>query len=648
MTKSEPIETFTAETNCCFVSPANMRCTLKISVNALYTYSLIEGFLISIKDQIENFDLGKKMINFKMKNLKLMLDIKKCGFTIPHKLIIALIEVLEEVFGVTDDVFKKFLTNWNIDYKGIRPVQRGYGLGFANYLATMILYILASDYSTCFHIFNDDQVIGLPNFMNYVNDSKNVLDGIIKFYESFDVIINRKKTFISSYMHYLEEVYDDKGNKYKNYSKKNRGKLNIVQSMFECNRLATHFAMVSIISQGDFQDLIPEIVHVYKEIGYTFHPYEILSSVYDGGLFPEDARVLTQGMHNLPSYFIYIEKYEQLVKSFFNKYEVSKTKYDVFNVSEAQYMDIDTSNIDIFEDFNLRSDVKPRHWRRLYKKLLKKVRYRQRFGFNALEIWKRRSERLLATVIPSNWIICRDFDNFSSYEHDISIGQTNQLKALYMIVSGQDLSDEEKAAFLPPYYRIHGIKYPEDLIRSVPFEVPISDLRATEIYYRKKVDFIQPWLYRYFTPYWKERFEFVYNRIYYNLYRNMKLNKPIKQISQKKLVKKSNFLITTEEIPLVNMAEELAESSNSFTLEQLRQEGSIEDQLNLKVDDETRLEYPEQLFVNDFDNMQVLEEDEEIDFLNDMNDDDPYGYVIDPDDKPAENAGGNLPNLDWD
>jgi len=69
-------EHFNAEENLCYVSPGNMRCTLKISVRALYMYSLIEGLIISIKDQIENFDLGKRIGKIKLKNIKLMLDIK--------------------------------------------------------------------------------------------------------------------------------------------------------------------------------------------------------------------------------------------------------------------------------------------------------------------------------------------------------------------------------------------------------------------------------------------------------------------------------------------------------------------------------------------------------------------------------------------
>jgi len=650
MSKSTPIKHFDAESNLCYVSPGNMRCTLKVSLDALYVYSLLEGLIISIKDQIEGFDLGKQMQEIKMKNLKLMLDIKKCGFTIPHKLIVALIETIEELLGVKDDCFKEFLTTWTLEYNGgATPVKRGYGLGFSNYLATLILYIIASDFSKKYHIFNDDQVISLPDYMNYVTDTSQVLDGIVKYYESFDIIINRKKTFISRYSHYLEEVYDENGKKFKNYSKKNRGKLNIINSMFDVSRLCTHFSIISIISQGDYQDLLEEIVFVYKKIGYCFHEYEILASVYDGGLFPEDARVLVKGMHILPGYYVYIKEYEQLVKNFFKKFEINLTKYDIFTVAEAQYLDIDTTSVDIFEDFRQRGNVRPRDWSRLYKKLLSSITNRKHENqLNSLNIWKRRSEKLLATVIPREWLIIRHFDEASSYEHDVSLVQENEtLKTIYKIVFNQPLTIKDKAQMLPPYSRIHGLKYPDYLIRSVPFEVPIKDLRATELYFRAQIDCIRPDMIRYLTPYNFFKFEYLFNEYYYTLFRSGDLHKKTKEIKQRKLLK---FVARpSKQEPLIGFDEELQIAGLKLSQAISDLNSNFEDQFEeKKVEVVQDFMHPDHIFQNDIqeENFEDLEEAEVV-FTNDQDDDDPYNYVID-EEKTKEVITSEQPDLDWD
>lgn len=292
-------ETLIGERTVIFVSPANIRDSIKLTVPQSNSLKLLEYQLREIASKmkyslyIRNLDIfERKLKRFSEKySIFFDRDIKKEGITKPRRLIQLVFEVLKEKYP--DLPAWKYCDIYN-DYTLIMEdgkrlhTNRGHGLGMANAMTTIIQCVLFEVILQEFELenytieknqikaifYNDDATIGFNNlndFYSYVDTEDDVL-------KKFGIIRNLQKSHWGTNFVFCEIYSNPDFNKKISYKKAEIFSVfaahNIVHAKMICRNLNPH------IKYLDLDYYLGDIISFW---GYEFYPSEWESPASLGG-----------------------------------------------------------------------------------------------------------------------------------------------------------------------------------------------------------------------------------------------------------------------------------------------------------------------------------------------------------------------------
>jgi len=392
-----------------------------------------------VKELIENFPEITSFRNFNFQqwaenqplNEKwLMLDIKKCGLTIPHYIIQETLNILQDFCNIKGArQYGELLNHIEVirEDGSTKIPKRGVGLGYLIPVISMSFAAIASSFSSTFLINNDDHLIKLKQKHLDADSIKDVYE----YYESFGFIVNKKKTVWAKKPHFCEEIgqTDD-------YKKLIIPILTLVDSIYEPTYLIGKSINQSIIDRlsylcpYDKWDKYKLFVMTAHAIIRSFHHrrgpllnmQETQLSRAFGGYAPIGADdILTYLNSKLSKYD---PKYLKWSIPAALKLENSQFFESIIN--RVHYMDKFITNLDIYKEyltFSLASNNI--NYRRLYNRLYKRIKKGRRSYradrrpdlYEVLEILPNRYDLLL----PPEYITFGEKSNDIKYQDLIEI-----------------------------------------------------------------------------------------------------------------------------------------------------------------------------------------------------------------------------------
>jgi len=271
------------------VGPAGYRDTVILPIEQTNSVRLIEKQCHLIVEKLQYsahysdpVRFEKKLERFRAKYLYFFdRDIKKEGITKPHELTKATLEVLAEKYpNYPAWKYSNIYDGYTLFADGEwHSFKRGYGLGMANSLTTIIqcaifkytLKYYVENYEQCGDIsamfLNDDCEIGIEN----ENDLADFIDVDDEILTRFQIIrSNKKSTYGRSTV--FCEVYYEEG---VDLSDKQSYKLNEIYQTFAQQNITAAKGLVSNLSSqilvSDIRDYLKDIVSFW---GYEFYPGE--------------------------------------------------------------------------------------------------------------------------------------------------------------------------------------------------------------------------------------------------------------------------------------------------------------------------------------------------------------------------------------
>lgn len=189
-----------------YVSPNNIRDTFIPSWKTFCALFVLESLCDDVVSRLPEIRIGKVNSNLKFEhNYYVMIDVKKFGIMFPKEVIISTIEVIERMFHLDLSYIKTAYMNYilYVDGKETYP-SRGFGLGNMNKLATLAHWAIAKVSGLKFYVYSDDIVYMLDK-----EPSLDILERFKTFYETFGLVLNTKKCYISNSWEFLGESNHD-------------------------------------------------------------------------------------------------------------------------------------------------------------------------------------------------------------------------------------------------------------------------------------------------------------------------------------------------------------------------------------------------------------------------------------------------------
>ena len=181
-----------------YVSPGNLRDTFIPDQPTMRILTEIECICDSFIKLIPEIRIGKQGIPIKESPYYLMLDLKKFGLTFPHELLLDTLDAIGITLSVDVSYYKECIQNMIVFKDGnLYKMRRGFGLGNLNKLSTIAHYLIAKEFNVNFLVYSDDIVYCLDDYDDHV------LNRFIQVYEAYGLIVNRKKTCLSTYWEFL-------------------------------------------------------------------------------------------------------------------------------------------------------------------------------------------------------------------------------------------------------------------------------------------------------------------------------------------------------------------------------------------------------------------------------------------------------------
>lgn len=181
-----------------YVSPGNLRDTFIPDQPTMRILTEIECLCDSIIKSLPEIRIGKSGIPIKETPYYLMLDSKKFGLTFPQQLLEDTLRAIGVLNGIDVEYYCQCLRHMFVYKDGtMYKMNRGFGLGNLNKLSTLAHYLIAKETGLPFLVYSDDIVYCLERYDDHT------LSKFVEIYESYGLIVNMKKTCISTYWEFL-------------------------------------------------------------------------------------------------------------------------------------------------------------------------------------------------------------------------------------------------------------------------------------------------------------------------------------------------------------------------------------------------------------------------------------------------------------
>lgn len=309
------------------VSPANARDTFQVDIADLSRINRGNLIYAQIARSMRNSAEGdteayRKATAFLRdhsgRKLFYMIDIKKCGLTVPHVLLEAIADCCIAKYGDIPGLdYPKYFRNASVQVNSdIYTLKRGTGLGYGNELVTILcctISKLVEQICPYACIFNDDSVYAanLNEKYGFSDDYDSVINSVINYkmnylintYESLGLTINRKKSFASRCAVFMEHYFGDFSRYCVNMSKAQLSLMPISKAISASCILEAKITMNSLafLQTEETMDIFLEELHkVQTKFGYEFSPKEVLYPYIAGGW-------ITPLENNIPQSLVQIE-----------------------------------------------------------------------------------------------------------------------------------------------------------------------------------------------------------------------------------------------------------------------------------------------------------------------------------------------------
>jgi len=281
------------------VSPANTRDSWESTPNTLYTIKRISHKIRQIVREMPNSTMGlsseesiRRRRVLSKRQIFLMLDLKKCGLTFPHRLLKLTADCIRSRYPNDSDIpyIEGYLNSRVYDKGDWYTPRRGTGLGNANEITTLVLCVIGRIFekmdptlrSSLF--FNDDGVFCVES-----GKPIEILQMLDLLYTKLGFIINYKKFIISHSNVFCEDYY--RTEEYNlDYSKRQLLIVPIAGVFFQStpakaksfcssmhnNLLGTGYSLNSLLPL--LEDLYPEFFGIDRFLPYHFGGWRDLSN----------------------------------------------------------------------------------------------------------------------------------------------------------------------------------------------------------------------------------------------------------------------------------------------------------------------------------------------------------------------------------
>jgi hypothetical protein len=236
----------------------------------------------------------------------LHLDFKKIGLTFPRNYFVQFGKAVEQVYGISMDWFDfddLYIQDGDTTYR----TKRGYALGWMNEVVTLVIIAFIKNFRhMCeipfdFLVFNDDVEIGFNHSdIEMINVFKM---SIIRYFESKEVFISIKKTFISNVSIFLENYYQSE-------EIYNFNKYSIACRLYAKARLTSYPGygkqlLHDAIGMWENEDIIREVVfhtkNEYKKVSDLDVPFAL------GGYHVPWKHTLDDSLNETPSFVFFLK-----------------------------------------------------------------------------------------------------------------------------------------------------------------------------------------------------------------------------------------------------------------------------------------------------------------------------------------------------
>ena len=181
------------------VSNGNLRDTFVPSIETFPQMVILEDIARQICNTIPEIKIGKRYIPLGKVEGRIytMIDIKKFGLTFPRELLQLTMEVIADTFNID---ISWMIKNWErsevLLEDGFHKINRGFGLGNQNFMATLAYWVICKGTGYPFFIYSDDVIFW------HRPDQEGLFD-IEKYISQFGLEINLKKSYSSEIPEFL-------------------------------------------------------------------------------------------------------------------------------------------------------------------------------------------------------------------------------------------------------------------------------------------------------------------------------------------------------------------------------------------------------------------------------------------------------------